>query len=78
MPFYFFYWTDENVEHVEEHGISPDEFEEVVSSPDETDVSRTSGRPMAIGETSTGKYIACIHEMLDDATVYPITAFELD
>ena len=29
-------------------------------------------------ETSTGKNIVCIYEMLDDATVYPITAYELE
>ena len=29
--------------------ISPDEFEEVVSDPDETDVSRTTGRPISSG-----------------------------
>jgi hypothetical protein len=33
---------------------------------------------MARGETSTGKYIACIYEMLDDSTVYPVTAYELE
>ena len=78
MPFYLFYWTDENLEHVEEHGITQEEFEEVVCDPDETDTSRTSGRPMALGETSTGKYIACIYELLDETTVYPVTAFELE
>jgi uncharacterized DUF497 family protein len=78
MPFFLFYWTEENIEHLEEHGISPDEFEEVVSDPDETDVSRSTGRPMALGETSSGKYIACIYEMLDETTVYPVTAYELE
>jgi hypothetical protein len=34
MPFYFFIWTPEIVEHLAEHGVTADEFEEVVSDPD--------------------------------------------
>lgn len=78
MPFYFFLWTDESVAHLHEHGISPDEFEEVVSDPEETDLSRTTGRPIAFGTTTTGKYIACIYEQLDDINVFPITAYEVE
>jgi uncharacterized DUF497 family protein len=75
---YFFYWTQENVAHLEEHDVSPEEFEEVVSDPEETDTSRTTGRSIAFGLTSTGKYLACVYEMLDETTVYPITAYEVD
>ena len=78
MPYFLFYWTDENVAHLDEHGVSPDEFEEVVSDPEETDTSRTTGRPIAFGLTSTGKYLACVYEMLDETTVYPITAYEVE
>lgn len=78
MPYYFFLWTDEIVEHLAQHGITPDEFEEVVSDPEESDASRTTGRPIAIGTTSTGKYVACVYEMLDDMNVLPVTAYEVD
>lgn len=50
----------DNEAHLGEHGVTPDEFEEVVSEPDAEDVSRTTGRPIAFGWTSSGKYLACI------------------
>jgi len=30
MPFYFFHWTDEIVEHLADNGVTPDEFEAVM------------------------------------------------
>lgn len=44
MPFYFFIWDDENEQHIADHGISPQEFEEVACDPDSIDASRTSHR----------------------------------
>ena len=40
--------------------------------------SRTNGKPIAFGETASGKYLACVYEFIDDVTVYPITAYEVD
>lgn len=68
-----------NVRHIAEHGITPEEAEEVVRDGYEAAVaSRTSGRPMVFGWTSTGKYLAVTFEIVDaDAPqVYVITAFE--
>src|SRR5580698_4781860 len=45
MPFYFFVWTPEIEEHLAEHDVSPEEFEEVVSDPEYEDISRSSGNP---------------------------------
>lgn len=77
MPWYFFHWDDENIQHVADHGVTQAEFEEVVMDPDQVKWSRLSGRPIAFGESSTGKYIACVYEMLDGVTVYPVTAYEI-
>lgn len=55
MPFYLFIWNGPIEEHIAEHGVTPDEFEEVVCDPDEVNQSRSSGRQIAFGETSTGK-----------------------
>ncbi|GDY09313.1 hypothetical protein LBMAG52_27990 [Planctomycetia bacterium] len=78
VPFYFYQWDNENEQHVAEHGITSEEFEEVVSDPVETQQSQSSGRPMAFGYTASGKYLACVYEFLDDVTVYPITAYEVE
>jgi hypothetical protein len=53
-------------------------FAEVVCDPERVELSRTSGRPVAFGYTSTNKYLACVFELLDDDTVYAITAFEAE
>lgn len=78
MPWYEFVWDGDNEEHLRQHGVTPDEFVEVVCNPDNTEVSRSSGRPIAFGPTSTGKYLACVYELLDETTVYPITAYEAE
>jgi len=78
MPWFHFFWTDENSEHIEQHGVTLDEFEEVVQNPDRLTQSASSGKPLAFGWTSTGKFIGCVYELLNDNTVYPITAFEPD
>ncbi len=74
MPFYLFIWSDQVEEHLAAHGVTPDEFEEVVCDPEEVAHSRSSGRPIAFGETSTGKYLACVYELLHETTVLPVTA----
>ncbi|MHB1034974.1 MAG: hypothetical protein ACYC35_21675 [Pirellulales bacterium] len=78
MPFYLFIWSDMIEVHLAAHGVTPDEFEEVICDPDEVCQSRSSGRPVAFGETSTGKYLACVYELLDESTVLPITAYEVE
>ena len=67
-----------NERHIQEHGVSMEEFEEVVCNPDATETSRSTGRPIAFGYTSTGKYLACVCDMLDESTVCPITAYPVE
>jgi uncharacterized DUF497 family protein len=76
MPFYLFVWDGENEEHLSEHGVTVDEFVEVVCDPHRVEASRSSGRWIAFGYTSTSKYLACVYEMFDETTVYALTAFE--
>lgn len=81
MPWYDFVWNDEpggNVEHIAEHGLSAEDVEAVVCDPLERKISRSSGRPAATGYTPDGRLIVVVFEMLDDTTVYPVTAFEVD
>ena len=76
MPYYEFSWTDEIIEHLREHDVSPEEFAEVVMSPDDTSLSRSSGRPCCWGETAEGRYLFCVYEFLDSMTIVPVTAYE--
>jgi hypothetical protein len=77
MPYYFFIWTAEVIEHLAEHDVTPEEFEEVVSRPDFEDVSRSSGNPVAFGHTADGRYLCCVFRRLDDDTIEPVTAYEI-
>ena len=77
MPYYEFVWTDEIMGHLAEHGVSPDDFELVVSNPDSRDISRSTRRLCCFGEASDGRYLYCVYEMLDDVTIIPVTAYEV-
>ena len=68
---------DGNVQHVAEHGLTKEEVEEVLENPAGVRTSRTSDRPIAFGETSTGRVIAVIYEQIDADTVRPVTAYEV-
>lgn len=67
-----------NEQHIAEHGISKEEVEEVLENPDGVETSRSSGRPIAFGETSSGRIIAVVYEEIDKDTVYPVTAYEVE
>ncbi len=71
-----FIWTHENEQHLAEHGVTPQEAEEVVRDPARTEFSKSSGRPIAMGYTTAGRWLAVVYERVDGVTVYPITAFE--
>jgi hypothetical protein len=78
MPFYEFIWTDHAIEHLVEHDISTEDFESVVCRPFSTGKSRSSNLPAAFGYASDGRYIIAIYRMLDDSTVLPVTAYEVN
>ena len=56
MPYIEFIWDIDddpngNVRHIEEHGLTKEDVEEVVCNPSKTGISQSSGRPMAFGHT---------------------------
>lgn len=69
---------DGNVAHIAEHGLTPEDVNAVLMVPDETGVSRSSGRPIAFGYTPDGRYICVVYEEIDDSILYPVTAFEIE
>lgn len=44
-----------NVQHIAEHEVTKEEVEEVLEHPEGIERSRSSGRCIAFGETSTGR-----------------------
>ena len=81
MPYYDVLWNyedaDGNVAHIAEHGLTPEDVNAVLMAPDETGVSRSSGRPIAFGYTPDGRYICVVYEEIAPYTLYPVTAFEI-
>lgn len=78
MPMYFFHWTESIADHLDQHGISVDEFELIVQHPDGNGNSRKTGRPFAVGQLDDGRTILCVFEFLDSITIVPVTAYEID
>ena len=74
-------WNDEpdgNVEHIEEHGLSVGDVEHVLANPDsEEEVSRSSGLPCVFGSTPDGRFIIVVYELIDEDTIYPVTAYDV-
>ena len=67
-----------NVQHIAEHEVTKAEVVEVLCRPETREESRSSGRPVAIGATSTGRTILVVYEEIDEDTVYPVTAYDLE
>ena len=67
-----------NVQHIAEHGITKAEVVDVLGSPETREESRSSGCPVALGTTSTGRTILVVYEEIDADTVYPVTTYDLE
>ena len=75
-----FLWDDENVAHIAEHGLTPEEVEPVVMHPTyPKTTSRSTGRVMTFGMTKTSRYIAVVWEERAGKpwTVRVTTAYEV-
>jgi uncharacterized DUF497 family protein len=66
-----------NVEHVEEHGLEPEEVDHVLLNPESTNTSDSSSRPCVFGYTPDGRYIIVVYEEIDANSVIPWTAYEV-
>jgi uncharacterized DUF497 family protein len=65
-----------NVQHCASHGVTKEDVEEVLESAVDFDLSRSTGRPVAFGETCSGRHLMIVFERVDAVTVYPVTAYE--
>jgi uncharacterized DUF497 family protein len=71
-----YYWADDIIAHLEEHGVNIEDFKAVVSNPQSTTRSKSPGRSMAFGSASDGRLLACVYELEDDdITIIPVIAY---
>ena len=65
------------MQHCAEHGVTREEVEEVFQNAMDADISRSSGMPVAFGDTSTGRHLMVVYEEIDVDTFYPVTAYDV-
>lgn len=58
--------------------IWPEDVEHVLVHYESVSTSHSSGRPCVFGYTPDGRYIIVVFEEIDDDTVLPWTAYEVD
>lgn len=64
-----FLWDDEsggNVEHVADHGLTPEEVESAFDNIETETTSRSTGRPAIFGRTLKGDIIFVVYELYED------------
>jgi uncharacterized DUF497 family protein len=76
-------WTEDNVEHIAAHGVTLEEFEEVVEPKPlwrrgrrHPETGRTS--LYALGQTEAGRYLFLVLSPRDNGRAYPVTAMDMD
>ena len=68
---------DGNIEHIEEHGCTIEDVEHVLANVASEGTSRSSGRPCVFGYTEEGEYIIVIYEIVEEDSIYPVTAYQV-
>jgi hypothetical protein len=66
-----------NVEHIDEHDLTPADVEYVLERATDEEISESSGRPCVFGYTPDGEYVIVVFEWIDDDTILPVTAYEV-
>jgi len=81
MAWFDYLWLEGNggnIQHLAEHDLAPEDIEHVMENFAAEDTSQSSGRPLRFGFTPDGRYVAVVFEWIDDVTVYPVTAYEVE
>ena len=80
MKFLRIIWDFEangNVQHIDEHDLTPEDVEFVLRESDRETASDSSHRPCVFGYTPDDEYIIVVFEWIDEDTILPITAYEV-
>ena len=70
-------WTDENVEHISRHAVTPQEAEQVFRLRPKVRRAR-DGRYLLLGQTAAGRYLLVVFVYLGRGTARVITARDMD
>lgn len=75
---YFVIWDDINLAKISLNDVTADEVEEITNRATSTIISRSSGRQMLVGWTSSGRRLVVPFDWVDQyrTTIRPVTAYE--
>lgn len=73
---FWFWWDEENIEHIANHGVSPEETEQVI---DDTPliIRAKQGKYIAFGQTDAGRYLVVVFVEKTDRRLRVITARDM-
>ena len=72
-----FIWPQDRIEHIGNHGVEPNEVEEVCFGHAFVQRAKTSGKnPVyyVLGQTSAGRHLFCVVIQFPDGKGFPVTA----
>jgi hypothetical protein len=77
MKIYELIWTNDRVEHIAQHRITPEEVEDVCFGNSLVQKAKSQGEnPVyyVLGQTEAGRYLFCVIIQFPDGKGYPVTA----
>lgn len=78
MPYYRIQWTLGAEDDIPRHGVTVEEFQEVVFDPDQQLISGSGGRRAARDWIGTGSLLFCVYGLdADGVTLFPVTSHEI-
>jgi uncharacterized protein len=80
VPIAEFVWPEDRVQHIAEHGVTPEEFEEVCFGRSLVLRTRATGKnPVyyVLGETDSGRHVFCVVIEFPGGKGYPVTARDM-
>ncbi|MBD3345053.1 MAG: hypothetical protein GF401_08330 [Chitinivibrionales bacterium] len=80
MKIFEIIWPQDRIDHIAEHGITPDEVEEACFDLPMVLRGKTQGEnPVyyVLGETDAGRYLFCVIISFPDGNGYPVTARDM-
>lgn len=76
MAHYRFWWDENNIEHIANHGVEPYEAEEVID--DSLRILKAGqDRYAAYGQTDNGRYLLVVYALKSENRIRVITARDL-
>jgi uncharacterized DUF497 family protein len=77
MRIYEFVWPEDRIDHIAEHGVTPEEVEDVCFGKPLVQRAKSEGEnPVyyVLGETNAGRHLFCVVIRFPDGTGYPVSA----